>query len=168
MMNIRRRTITSNLSGPLLRRYTRLPSAIYLLKKRCITLLDPQSWDDRDDAYDMERFRETENLKTLLALCLSESTDRYHHWRVFSYGMDGVCILFDKNKIVETLGARHEVRKVDIDETNDLMIGRSVAYMKLQDVEDTNLDPVKRLFTKRIPFMDEKEYRFIYINKKNR
>jgi len=34
-----------------LRRYTNIPALLYLLRERKITLLDPASWDDKNDFY---------------------------------------------------------------------------------------------------------------------
>jgi len=36
---------------PDLRRYTELPSLVYMLAHRRLTLLDQSSWDDKNDSY---------------------------------------------------------------------------------------------------------------------
>ena len=69
-------------SAPVLRRYTDLPALLYLLRTRSITLLDPSSWDDKNDSYYLEKYKEKKSLQTVLALCLSTAEETYHHWRV--------------------------------------------------------------------------------------
>jgi hypothetical protein len=75
-----------------LRRYTDLTALIYLLHKRKITLLDPSSWDDKNDSYYLTQYKEKCKLKSVLALCLMQSDERYHHWSIFASGSGGVCI----------------------------------------------------------------------------
>ncbi len=74
-----------------LRRYTDLPALIYLLNERKITLLDPKSWDDQNDAYFLALYKEKKNLRSVLALCFSQAPETYHHWRVFASGSSGAC-----------------------------------------------------------------------------
>src|SRR5713226_2636906 len=92
-----------------LRRYTDLPGLVYLLRKQCITLVDPQSWDDTNDSYYLTLYREKQQLASVLALCFTQVTDTYHHWRVFAAGASGVCISFRRK---ELLGAVNEYRGV--------------------------------------------------------
>ena len=40
-----------------LRRYTNLASALHILQNRCLTLLSPETWDDRNDAYFMSEYK---------------------------------------------------------------------------------------------------------------
>ena len=85
-----------------LRRYTNLASAIHMLDRKVITLLSPAYWDDRNDAYVLNKERST--AKSVLALCFAETFETYHHWRVFASGRDGVCIEFDKQKLLTRSG----------------------------------------------------------------
>src|ERR1700754_2480162 len=94
----------------ILRRYTNLEATIHLLRSRTITLLNPGSWDDRNDAYFMAEYNRRKNLKTLLALCFANCDETYHHWRVFSHGTDGVCLEFDRGKLLAALAAHPELR----------------------------------------------------------
>ena len=54
----------------LLRRYTNIPALIYLLTARKITLLDPASWDDKNDLHFLSLYREKKSLETVLAFAL--------------------------------------------------------------------------------------------------
>ena len=84
------------------RRYTNLSDLIFILREKRVTLRDPRQWDDKNDSYYLEKYKEAKGLKTLLALCFAEaSSETYHHWRVFSSGVNGVCIELDKHHIVE-------------------------------------------------------------------
>lgn len=57
-----------------LRRYTDLTSLMYLLHKRKITLLDPASWDDKNDSHYLTLYKEKRKLRSVLALCFSRRT----------------------------------------------------------------------------------------------
>src|SRR5450432_3105251 len=87
------------------RRYTDIPSLLYLLHSKSITLLDPSSWDDTNDSYFLLKYKEKKNLKTVLALCLTQTDETYHHWRVFSGSASGACIVFDKMALLNALAA---------------------------------------------------------------
>src|SRR5882762_5821833 len=91
-------------TGPIiLRRYTSVPSLLALLQDKELTLLSPGLWEDRNDAFYMSQYKTKKQLKTLLALCFSESDETYHHWRVFTRGADGVCIHFKRDELLEAL-----------------------------------------------------------------
>jgi hypothetical protein len=85
------------MSGDYLRRYTDLTALIYLLRNSKLTLLDPNSWDDSNDSYYLTLYREKRKLKSVLALCFTETDERYHYWRVFASGASGVCIRFNRS-----------------------------------------------------------------------
>ena len=74
------------MSKEFLRRYTDVPALIYFLRERKITLLDPQSWDDSNDSHYLTLYREKNRLRSVLALCFTQTSETYHHWRVFSGG----------------------------------------------------------------------------------
>lgn len=133
------------------RRYTNLASLIHILHTRSITLLNPATWDDRNDSYFMSEYKRIKKAKSVLALCFANKQETYHHWRVFSHGSDGVCIEFDRDKLLWSFE----------DETN-IMQG----FMKYRYITDLNL--LKNLtvddlpFQKRAPYRDEGEYRIVY------
>ena len=79
-----------------LRRYTELPYLIDYLQTKELALLNPASWDDRNDSYYIEQFAQTNGLSSTYALCLAEASETYHHWKVFSHGGSGACIEFDR------------------------------------------------------------------------
>lgn len=103
-------TLTNNY----LRRYTDLPALIHMLQTSNITFLDPSSWDDKNDAYFMSLYKEKKRLATLLAICCSQETETYHHWRVFSNGPSGVCVSFHRERLVDALEANKPVRSGEV------------------------------------------------------
>jgi len=129
-----------------LQRYTNLPSALHISQEKCLTLLSPNNWDDRNDAFYIEEFRHRINAKSVLALCFSESKQTYHHWRVFAAGSDGVCIEFNKTKLLEEIDSDKE------------FIHRSIEYRKLKLAEKFGIKRKDIPFVKRRQYKAEREY----------
>ncbi len=136
----------SNIS---LRRYTSLPFLLDLLFKQRLALLDPATWDDRNDAFFMEMYKKSKGLKTLLAVCFAEAQETYHHWKVYSGNASGVCIEFDKDRLREKLIRNNEFRCEAINYLAYRGELRSEAELP---------------FTKRVAFKGEDEFRIIYEN----
>ena len=134
-----------------LRRYTDLPSLIYMLQEQQITLLDPQSWDDKNDSHYLRLYREKKNLKTVLAICFAQASETYHHWRVFAPGSSGVCISFKRRELFRALTAKHPELRM-----------KAVEYLTLNGVRHRKLATEELPFLKRYPFLDEEEFRVIY------
>lgn len=135
---------------PLLRRYKDLTSAIDLLTRQRLTLLDPASWDDKNDSYFIDHYRKRSAHKSVLALCLSTTGETYHHWKVFCGHASGVCIVFHRARLLEVIDAADGVRH------------GPVKYMRLEDIA-AKAPALKRLpFVKRYAFRHELEYRLIY------
>jgi|ERR1043165_3456175 hypothetical protein len=139
-------------SPVLLRRYTDIPSLLYLLHSKTITLLDPASWDDTNDSYFLLRYKEKKNLKSVLALCMTQTDETYHHWRVFSGHASGACVVFDKQAFL------HSVSNVP-----GILTG-PVDYQRVRDMRrrTTPLLVDELPFMKRAGFMPEAEFRVLY------
>lgn len=132
------------------RRYTNLASLLDTLRNHRLTLLSPESWDDRNDAFFMAEYKRLKKLKTLLALCLAVREETYHHWQVFSHGADGVCIEFDEAKLTTAFNA--------VDVRHGL-----ITYELLKNVQRMDdVDPEQLPFMKRWPYGDEREYRVVF------
>ena len=136
--------------GKYLRRYTDVAALLYLLKEKRITLLDPQSWDDRNDSYYLDLYKKKKRLKSILALCFTMASERYHFWRVFGSGSSGVRIRFRREELLRAV-----VRPPDL-------WGKEVDYLQLDKIETTELRLSEFPFVKRHAFKDEKEFRLIY------
>ena len=139
-----------------LKRYTELPYLLNMLSTRKITLLNPTSWVDRNDAFYLRRYLERRNLQSVLVLCLSKSAATYHHWHVFAPNASGVRIEFHENLLREWAsripGARLE----------------PVQYVKLNKdlLSQIGLDQLP--FAKRHAFRHEGEVRLIVENAKEK
>lgn len=134
----------------LLRRYTSLSALIQLLRSKQLTLLSPSKWDDRNDAYFLGQYARRKNLRAVLAACFARAGETYHHWKVFSHGLDGVCIEFDEDRLRATLAVH-----------TNLTLG-DVEYRKLEQIRKRPPEVDRLPFIKRYPFRDEKEFRVIY------
>src|SRR2546425_2552095 len=133
-----------------LRRYTELPALIYLLRERKLTLLDPQSWDDRNDSHYLELYRQKKKLKSILALCFTQTHETYHHWRVFAGGSSGVCIRFKRSELIRATKVQKGLRR------------GPVKYLKLSQHLSRKLEVEDLPFLKRFAFQHENEFRMIY------
>ena len=88
----------------------------------------------------------------MLALCFFLEAERYHHWRIYASGMDGVCIEFDGGRLLSALEATCHVRH------------RAVNYRKLGEMKSSLPDIDELPFLKRYAYEDEHEYRIIYVS----
>jgi hypothetical protein len=138
-----------------LKRFTNLPALIYLLTNRSITLLDPKSWDDTNDSHYLSIYKDVKSLKTVLALCFTEASETYHHWRVFADSASGVCITFNRDKLLRDLRGKSGVRFGSVDYLT------LTAMRKMKNIQD------QLPFIKRHGFHDEREFRIIYEDKNN-
>ncbi|MER9794204.1 hypothetical protein [Mesorhizobium sp. M0213] len=136
-----------------LRRYTNLASALHTFHNRCLTLLSPDTWDDRNDSYFMSEYKRIKDVKTVLAICIADREETYHHWQVFSRGADESGIEFDRERILAAFDNAEGVTH------------RSVNYelvANANSMQEVDLEILP--FTKRWPYGDEKEYRAVYVN----
>jgi hypothetical protein len=139
---------------PIIRRYTELPYVVHALSTRTLTLVSPKRWDDKNDAHNLEWYRKKKRLRAVLAMCLTEAEQTYHHWRIFTAGASGACIEFDKRRFVDW-----------VDSTPRLS-GGTAAYRTLDNVRKFPpcIDDLPLL--KRSGYKDEKEWRVIYEDSK--
>lgn len=164
------------------RRYTNLESLRYLLCTKAITLIDPQEWDDRNDSHYLRLYKKEKKLKSLLVLCLTRVTERYHLWKVFGHEQKvrsrsapirllcgpykhnsplaniGVRIRFDRKDLIQAMRNHRGVRWDDVEYLTLSQIGRLA--------QERQNDPLASFpFLKRYGFQDEKEFRIIYESK---
>lgn len=134
----------------IIRRYLSLSALIDTLDRKQIALLNPQSWDDKNDRNFMQVYKEKKNYSALYAMCAATCSETYHHWRVFTPGADGACLeLF--RKPFETALKEHPFIRF-----------RKVKYVALSQVDKVGQDDLELLpFYKRLGFAAEAEYRVI-------
>lgn len=137
----------------ILRRYTDVTALTYLLTRRRITLLDPQTWDDKNDSYYLRLYKTKSGFQTVLALCFAQAGETYHHWRVFANGSSGVCIHFKRKALLEALEDQPGIHL------------RAVKYLTLKEISARQPTVSELPFLKRFAFEDESEFRIIYESK---
>ena len=139
----------------LLHRYTNLAATIHLLHERKLTLLDPASWDDRNDVFFMEEYKRCMGAETVVALCFAHrrtTAGAYHHWRVFANGSNGVCIQFDRiglMSLFDDAGVMHgPVKYMSLDKL-------------IKKTKENGIEPWDLPFIKGSRYEDEREYRAV-------
>lgn len=133
-----------------LRRYTDLPAVIHMLQHRSLTLLDPETWDDKNDSRYLSLYKEKAGLKSILALCFTTNSETYHHWKIFAPGPAGVCVVFDRTALKSVVAAEPDA------------ILRKVKYIKLVDHRTSPLRKIELLSSKRYAFQHESEERILF------
>ena len=117
-------SVAKSISENILRRYTTIGSAIDTLRNKRVALLDPEKWDDRNDAELMRLYREKMKLANLKALCCTESSETYHHWKVFTQSADGCCVDFEKKPLLRSI------------KTDDNYFYAPMDYVRLDEMQD--------------------------------
>lgn len=137
-----------------LKRYTELPYVLQILETQRLTLVNPSSWDDKNDSHFVQTYRDRKKYGSVLALCLTGAAQTYHHWKVFTHGASGACINFDKRKFLRWI------------EADELITGREIEYRTLSQVQRTPpaLDDLP--FVKRMAYEHEAEFRLLYATKR--
>lgn len=134
-----------------LNRFTTLPVLLDLLQRQKLTLLDPKSWEDKNDSEIILEYKNKKKIKNLFAICLSHGDETIHHWKTFSNGSSGCLIEFDAQKLFAIIDKIPNLKH------------NEVTYRKLSDIENksTMLEVDDIPFTKRWPYRCEEEYRII-------
>jgi hypothetical protein len=132
-----------------LKRYTSLPQLLHLLATRTLTVLSPKTWDDQNDTYYIQRYRESLKLKALRVLCLTKAADTYHHWHVFAGGSAGVKIDFNPEVFTQWVKGIKDARLEEVE------------YLKLNEIREGELKQGQLPFVKRWAFRHEGEVRLI-------
>lgn len=130
-----------------------------MLQEKKITLRSPENWDDKNDVYVLQRYKEKKDLQYLLAICFTAQKRTYHHWRVFAPGTDGVCISFNKSDLLEKIAKKGECL-----EKGECLRSREVVYHSFNRAKN-NLKLDDLPFLKTLPYKAEAEYRIIYEKK---
>ena len=131
-----------------LKRYTSISAVIDLLSRKELALLDPETWDDRNDRYFMALYRDYAKAKGLYAACFTQVAETYHHWRVFGGAADGACVEFRRAAFEKHIKGNPDIRAEEVE------------YFYIKDAE--NIIRADRLpFMKRMGFEPEAEYRVI-------
>lgn len=135
-------------TGQVLRRYTDVLAVLDMLKHQRITLLSTARWIDRNDRGALELYGARLGYKSVLAYCMTEASETFHHWQVFAGHGFGACIVFDKPALID--------RVTSAGLTHGKVKYRRASQLDAQAVREDRIP-----FLKREVFKDEREYRII-------
>jgi len=127
-----------------------------MLTEKRLTLLDPETWDDKNDSHFLRVYREKKRIASVLALCFTQNTETYHHWKVFSSGSSGVCITFERSQLLLAIRKQVGIRSGE------------VKYLKISELRRTPPAVSRLPFLKRYPYEQENEFRIIYQSRKKK
>lgn len=136
-----------------LNRFTTLPILLDYLERQKLVLLDPSSWDDKNDTEIILEYKRKSGKEKLFALCFTHESETIHHWKTFANGLSGCCIEFNAAKLVKIFK-----------DVPQLRFG-PVEYKKITEAKTAAFDLDKIPFTKRHPYENEREFRIIWEGK---
>jgi hypothetical protein len=151
--NKKRRSKRNKRGEKYLRRYTNLEALRRLLREQKLTLRKPESWPDTNDSHYLELYRQKMKLSSVLALCFTQSSERFHYWEAFGKRTDPterVQIKFKRSGLVEALKGQPYLNY------------REVEYLTMNDIKVRTLRKEELPFIKRYGFNHESEFRIIY------
>jgi len=136
--------------GTRYRRFTQLPILIQMLARQELTLVGPSTWDDKNDSFFLQKYKEKRQLMSVLAMCFARAAETYHHWRVFAPGPAGVRVSFDPTRLEPALSGVAGLRL------------EQVKYLKIKELRERDLSVDELPFVKRYPYKPEKEVRLVW------
>jgi hypothetical protein len=136
----------------ILRRYTDLPFLFDYLHTKELALLNPKSWDDKNDSYFVGQYAKANGFNSTYALCMTEAPETYHHWKIFTSGSSGVCIEFKKEALLSYSKRNPEIR------------AESIEYKTIKSLRAARPTSNQLPFLKRQAYSDEREFRFFIAN----
>lgn len=131
-------------------RYTDLPSVIHVLSNRQLTLLSPDTWDDKNDSTFISLYKEKKQLKSVLALCFTQASQTYHHWRVFAPASAGICLHFSGQALRDA-----------VNKCTGVSLG-TVEYLTINEFRARSISVDDLPFLKRSQFKPEQEARLLW------
>jgi hypothetical protein len=138
-----------------IRRYMSIPALIDTLRRKKLAILNPDSWDDKNDKLFMKVYKDHTGAKGLYGLCAALRAETYHHWKIFGGGASGACAVLKRGPLEAHLDLRQA------DPGTKIRYGE-VKYLRLPEVQALTHADIERIpFVKRYGFKDEDEYRII-------
>jgi len=87
-----------------LNRYTILPFMLDILQNLKLILVDFHKWEDKNDIYYMDLYKDYSGYESVLSLCFlgwnARGAEKYHVWKTYSGSTSGVCIQFESDKLI--------------------------------------------------------------------
>ncbi|MEZ5683000.1 DUF2971 domain-containing protein [Novosphingobium sp.] len=126
-----------------------------LVNKR-VAVIGYGSWIDANDRRSMRVWQSTLHYGFVGALCLTEASETFHHWQAFASGQSGVCVVFDKAKLLEMFKGHGLLG------SNGHFLTGPMEYVSMRDIGNIDASNIHRLpFLKRVGFRDEREFRVV-------
>ncbi|KYC49845.1 MAG: hypothetical protein AMQ22_01560 [Candidatus Methanofastidiosum methylothiophilum] len=134
----------------ILRRFILLPTLLDILETNVITFSNPIYWEDKNDSEILQSYKRKKHLKTLFALCFTKDTETIYQWKAFSDNASGCYIKVSLDKLISIIGKTKNIRHGE------------VKYIQIAELKKklSKIDQIP--FSKRYPYRNEAEYRFIY------
>jgi hypothetical protein len=133
-----------------------MPFLLDILHEKRLALLDPASWEDKNDSYFLERYKKKKKLERVRAICFAYAEETYHHWKIYAGSTSGVCIIFNCHNLNEEVN--HVKGFTGLKKVECKTISELKAKLPRLHVDDLP-------FLKRYAFLDESEYRIVYGDK---
>ncbi len=133
-----------------LKRFTSIGLVINTLRNKRLAFLNPDKWDDRNDAEFMRLYRNRVGGDGLKALCCTDSAETYHHWKDFTHSADGCSIELDRRRLLASIKGDQRYR------------ADAVEYVRLDEIKISDYGISSLPFLKRVGFRPEREYRIIF------
>lgn len=139
----------------LVRRYMSIPALIDTLRRQKLAMLNPDSWDDRNDRLFMRLYKEHRKVGGLYGMCAALSGETYHHWKIFAGGASGACVVLRRRPLEAYLDQQQT------DPGTTIRYGE-IRYLRLSEVKTLSPAHIGNFpFLKRYGFKDEDEYRIV-------
>ncbi len=131
-----------------LKKYMKIEYLEKTLMNKELYLGDPEEWPDKNDSAVIEIYRAKRKIKHIRATCLTMARDRYHFWALFGEKESGVCLWFNKEKLINDITNDVNLRAKEISYYTPEQLRRKCNFSNLP-------------FAKRKQYKDEKEYRIL-------
>lgn len=131
------------------RKYMPLGRALDTLKQG-MYLADPEKWEDGNDKICVYRYAEIFK-QSVRAICVTEGTEKYHHWRSYSEPGLMVALLLPKKAFIAQWGA---LASPDYQTRH-----APVSYFPIRQAAE--IAPADLVFSKFNGYESEQEYRFV-------
>ena len=143
--------VAKKVFSTVIKRYTTLSSALDTLTHGHLTFLNTEKWDDTNDAYFIDLYRKIEGAGSAVAICCTMAAETYHHWRVFTTGMEGACLEFKRVPLQTALKPPATSR------------GGAVRYVTLAELNGEEFTLRDLPMLKRYGYRDEREWRSLLL-----
>ena len=120
-----------------------------------MVLLNPATWEDKNDAEPIINCRKNTEIPNIFAICFGIGVETIHHWNTYASGISGCCIEFDEIKLLNSFRQKEGIRYGDVE------------YKRISEVTRNKPKFNKIPFLKRYPYQCEKEFRIIWEGETN-